>query len=145
MAAIAVGLNIVLNILCLAAFFPVFRNGGPAFATVMAAYFNFFTLFAIFRIRYGRMGTLGILLSLVRICACAGMMGAGCWIGLRVLHFDSYQDFLPRLGLFVALILGATGVYLALAWILRCHEMNEVYGIALRGDSEAVSASGIGE
>lgn len=144
-AACAIGLNIALNILCLVAFYQVFRNGGPAFATVMAAYFNFFALFAIFRIRFGRMGTLDILLSLVRISACAGIMGAGCWISLRALHFNSYQDFLPRLGILLGLLLGAAGGYLILAWIMRCHEMTEVYGIALRNDSEAMSAPGAGE
>jgi putative peptidoglycan lipid II flippase len=142
-AALAVALNIFLNIVCLVAFFPVFRNGGPAFATVMAAYFNFFALFAIFRIRFGQMGTLDILLSLVRITACAGIMGFACWIGLRAVHFNAYHDFLPRLGIFLGLILGAAGSYLILAWVLRCREMTEVYGIALR--TEAMSAPGMGE
>ncbi len=30
------------------------------------------------------------------------------------------------------MISGATVLYLAMAWIFRCHEMEEVYGIALR-------------
>jgi putative peptidoglycan lipid II flippase len=144
-AALTVALNIALNILCLVAFFPVFRNGGPAFATVMSAYFNFFSLFVIFRIRFGRMGTLDILLSLVRIGACSALMGAGCWVALRASHFNSYVDFLPKLGIFAALILGASASYLILTWILRCHEITEVYGIALHGDTESISASGFGE
>ena len=33
---------------------------------------------------------------------------------------------------FSGLIVGATALYLALAWIFRCHEIHEVYGIATR-------------
>lgn len=141
-AAFTLGLNIVLNALCLRWFFPIFRNGGPAFATVVAAYFNFFALFAIFRVRHGRLGTLDILFSVSRIVLCAGLMGAACWFGLRLSHFEAYQRFLPRLGIFTVLILGAAAVYLGLAWLLRCHEVSEVYGIALHGDREPVAASG---
>jgi peptidoglycan biosynthesis protein MviN/MurJ (putative lipid II flippase) len=142
-AAYTLGLNIILNVLFLRWFFPTFRNGGPALATVIAAYFNFFTLFVIFRVRHGRLGTIGILLSIARISLCAGLMGALCWVALRLSHFGSYQEFLPRLGIFVLLLLGATGSYLGLAWALRCHEMVEVYGIALQGDREAPSATGL--
>lgn len=141
-AGLAVALNIILNVLCLAFFFPVFGNGGPAFATVVSAYFNFLVLFAIFRVRYGRLGTLDILFSSARIAVCAGIMGLGCWAGLRISHFASYEEFLPRLGIFVALILGAACTYLALAWVLRCTEISELYGIALRHD-EAIVASGM--
>jgi hypothetical protein len=44
-----------------------------------------------------------------------------------------------QLLVFVALIVGATALYLAMAWLLRCREIHEVYGIALRrktGDEE---------
>jgi len=33
---------------------------------------------------------------------------------------------------FCGLFLGATGLYLGLAWLSRCHEIEEVYGIATR-------------
>ena len=33
---------------------------------------------------------------------------------------------------FVGLLGGATALYLGLAWIFRCHEMEEIYGIATR-------------
>src|SRR6202521_5230596 len=48
-AAYSLGLNLVFNVLCLRWLYPIFRNGGPAVATVASAYFNFFALFAIFR------------------------------------------------------------------------------------------------
>jgi len=37
-----------------------------------------------------------------------------------------------QLGVFAALIGGATVLYLALAWIFRCSEIEEIYGIATR-------------
>jgi len=37
-----------------------------------------------------------------------------------------------QLCIFIALILVATLIYLGLAWLFRCHEIEEVYGIALR-------------
>jgi hypothetical protein len=30
------------------------------------------------------------------------------------------------------LLIGATALYLGLAWVFRCHEMEEIYGIATR-------------
>lgn len=144
-AGVTVALNIVLNILFLLVFFRTFRNGGPALATVLAAYFNFLSLFVIFRVRYGSLGTLDILGSVARIGACAGIMGAGCWIALRMSHFSGYETFLPRFGIFAALILGAAASYLALAWILRCHEISELYGIALHREPEPAAAVGIFE
>ncbi len=142
-ASFALALNIALNLLCLHWLFSTFRNGGPAFATVVAGYFNFLALFVIFRLRYGRLGISQILVSVARIGFCAALMGAMCWMALRLSHFDSYQRFLPRLGVFAGLILGAAALYLALAWILRCHEVSEVYGIALHGDHEPAAVPGL--
>ena len=142
-AAYTMGLNILVNVLCLRWFFPTFRNAGPAFATVVAAYFNFFTLFVVFRMRFGRLGTLHILASVARIAICAALMGVGCWLALRWSHFDSYQQFLPRLGVFSALLGGATAVYFALAWALRCHEVAEVYGIAFHGEHDPAGVAGL--
>ena len=139
-AAYALALNILLNVLCLRWLYPVFRNGGPAFATVVAAYFNFFVLFAIFRLRFGQLGTVHILASIARISICAAAMGALCWMALRWSGFNSYQRFLPRLGIFSALLGGAATIYFAFAWVLRCHEISEVYGIAFHGEHHPVGA-----
>jgi putative peptidoglycan lipid II flippase len=139
-AAYALGINIAINVLCLRWLYPVFRNGGPAFATVVAAYFNFFALFAFFRSRFGSVGSLRILASVARIAFCAGVMGMACWFALRWSNFDSYQRFMPRLAVFSVLLGGATAIYFFLAWVLRCHELSEVYGIAFRGDAEPAGA-----
>jgi hypothetical protein len=53
---------------------------------------------------------------------------------LRYSHFDLIQHFLTRLVIFIGMIGGATLAYLGLAWVLRCDEIHEVYGIAFRRD-----------
>lgn len=131
-AAYALALNFALNVIFLLYFFKRVQNGGPALATSIAGYFNFFMLFIIFRTRFGRLGTFSILASMFKIVICSALMGLATVVGLRFSHFSSYTRFLPQLGLFTALIFGATVIYLALAWLLRCHEIEEVYGIAVR-------------
>ena len=142
-AAYTFALNIIVNLLCLRWFYPIFRNGGPAVATVFAAYFNFIALYAVFRYRFGAMGSIEILASMMRIASCAAIMGGACWLGLRIFHFNTYQDFLPRLAIFAGLIAGATSIYLGLAWAFRCSEIAEVYGIAVHGEHEPVGAAGL--
>jgi putative peptidoglycan lipid II flippase len=142
-AAYSLAINIALNIVFLRWFFPVFRNGGPAFATVLAAYFNFFALFVIFRVRYGHMGTLVIGRSFARIGLCAGIMGGLCWVGLHFSGFNAYSAFLPRLAVLLGLIVVAAGAYLGFAWLLHCDELHEVYGIAMRREPEAIGATSL--
>jgi len=89
-------------------------------------------LFIIFRIRHGSMGTFEILRSFAKISLCASIMGVACWLGLRYTSFTADSAFLVQLLVFAALIIGATALYLALAWVFRCHEIEEVYGIATR-------------
>jgi len=129
-AAIAMIVNVLLNMIFLFYFFPKLKNGGPALASALAAYFNVAILFVIFRLRFGRLGTLDILTSVGKIAACAAMMGGICWAALQYSQFDSIPHFFTRLLVFVALILSATLAYLGLAWLFRCDEISEVYGIA---------------
>lgn len=135
--------NVLLNIVFLFYFFPKLKNGGPALASALAAYFNVFTLFVIFRLRFGRLGTRDIAASLAKIAACASAMGVVCWSALRFSRFDSIEHFLPRLAVFIALIAGATLTYLGLAWALRCDEISEVYGIAFHSAGRAPGKPGI--
>ena len=131
-ASMSLVLNIVLNTVFLVFFFRTFQNGSPALATALAGYFDFFALFLIFRLRYGRMGTMEILTSFARIGLCSAIMGVACWLGMRYTQFSLHSRFLVQLSVFTALIHGATVLYLALAWLFRCHEIGEVYGIAVR-------------
>ena len=138
-ASMSLILNIILNIVFLQFFFRRVQNGGPALATAIACFFDFFALFVIFRLRYGALGTMEILRSFSKIFLCSGIMGAACWLGMRYTEFTAHSRFLVQLSVFTALLVGATALYLALAWIFRCPEMEEVYGIAMRrgrGDAE---------
>jgi len=53
---------------------------------------------------------------------------------LRYSHFAEQPRFLLQLLTFIGLITSATVIYLLLAWMFRCPEIEEVYGIALRRD-----------
>jgi peptidoglycan biosynthesis protein MviN/MurJ (putative lipid II flippase) len=125
-------LNVVLNIVFLEFFFKRVQNGGPALATGLATFFDFFALFIIFRLRYGPLGTMDILRSFSKVSLCAGIMGVACWFGNYYTAFAIHSRFLVQLAIFVGLIGGATAIFLGLAWLFRCHEIEEVYGIATR-------------
>jgi len=131
-ASISLIINIVLNIVFLEFFFRRVQNGGPALATAIASFFDFFALFIIFRLRHGTMGTMDVLRSFSKIALCAGLMGVACWFGNYYTAFTVHSRFLVQLLVFSGLIAGATALYLALAWLFRCHEIHEVYGIATR-------------
>jgi putative peptidoglycan lipid II flippase len=142
-AVMAMLANILLNVIFLFYFFPKLKNGGPALASALAAYFNVFALFVIFRLRFGRLGTREIAGALAKIAVCASAMGVVCWGTLRYSQFDSIEHFLPRLLVFIALIGSATLTYLGLAWALRCGEINEVYGIAFHSGGAKAEKQGI--
>src|SRR5262249_44377337 len=131
-ASVSLVLNILLNIFFLEFMFNKVKNGGPALATALACYFDFFALFIIFRLRYGALGTKEILSSFGKISLCAGIMGVACWFGGHYTEFTMHSRFLIQLLVFAGLIAGATALYLGLAWIFRCHEIEEIYGIATR-------------
>jgi peptidoglycan biosynthesis protein MviN/MurJ (putative lipid II flippase) len=108
------------------------QNGGPALATALACYFDFFALLIIFRLRYGRLGIRELVGSFARISLCSGIMGIACWLGARYTRFTMHAHFPVQLVVFAGLLIGATGLYLAMAWVFRCREMEEIYGIATR-------------
>lgn len=79
------------------------------------------------------MGTLEVLRSFSKIALCASLMGVACWFGNYYTAFTVNSRFLVQLLVFAGMIAGATALYLGLAWLFRCHEIHEVYGIAARG------------
>ncbi|HVO59033.1 MAG TPA: murein biosynthesis integral membrane protein MurJ [Dongiaceae bacterium] len=131
-AAISLVINVVLNIVFLEFLFKRVQNGGPALATALACYFDFFALILIFRLRYGPMGIGEIFKSFSKIFLCSGIMGAACWVGGYYTQFTIHARFLVQFLVFAGLIAGATVLYLALAWIFRCSEIEEIYGITTR-------------
>lgn len=139
-ASISLMINIILNIIFLKFLFARVQNGGPALATAIACFFDFFALFIIFRVRYGALGTLEILRSFAKIFLCSGIMGVACFFANRYTEFTMHSRFLIQLLVFSGLLIGATALYLALAWAFRCHEIQEVYGIATRRRAGAAEA-----
>jgi putative peptidoglycan lipid II flippase len=131
-AVYALGLNVLLNTIFMKSFFQTFYNGGPALATSLSAYFNFFMLFVIFRQRFGRLGTFHILVSMAKIAVCSGVMGVLCYAMLKLSRFETYTHFLPQLVVLVLILVAATATFIALSWVMRCTEVEEVYGIATR-------------
>src|SRR5208283_1977486 len=125
-AAISFCLNIALNIIFLNFFFKRFQNGGPALATVLATLFDFFTLFFIFRLRYGALGSLEIFRSIAKISLCSAIMGAGCMVANHYADYTIHSRFFIQLLVFFGLIGGATLLYIALTWLFRCPEVQEV-------------------
>jgi len=135
-------LNIVLNLIFLEFLFRRFQNGGPALATALATFFDFFTLFIIFRLRYGSLGMLDILRSISKISLCAAIMGAGCMIANHYAKNVLQGAFPLQLTVFTGMILGATLLYVGLTWIFRCPEIEEVYGVAMRRPGAAEGLAG---
>jgi len=141
-ASISFVLNIVLNVIFLEFLFRRFQNGGPALATALATFFDFFTLFIIFRLRYGSLGMLDILRSISKISLCSVIMGAGCMIANHYAKNALQGAFSLQLTVFTGMILGATLLYVGLTWIFRCPEIEEVYGVAMRRPGAAEGLAG---
>lgn len=118
-------LNIALNLLFIALFSESLSNGGPALATSISAYMNFSVLLAIFRARFGSVGGRAITRSTVKIAVCSAVMGGGCVLALRHVHFEALGPVVGQAGALAAMIVGSIGVYLGLAWAFRCEELSE--------------------
>jgi putative peptidoglycan lipid II flippase len=136
-ALLSFSFNIALNFLFLRNnyLYGRFQNGGPALATVLATMFDFFTLFFIFRLRYGALGSVEIIQSIGKISLCAALMGVGCMVGNYYAKYTVHSAFFTQLMVFIGLIGGATLLYIGLTWIIRCPEIEEVYGIAMRRET----------
>jgi putative peptidoglycan lipid II flippase len=143
-ALISFFLNIFLNVVFLQNFYLYrrFQNGGPALATAIATMFDFVILFAVFRLRYGSLGSFAILRSLGKISVCSLIMGAGCLVANHYANFTLNSAFFIQLVVFIAMILGATLVYIGLTWLFKCPEIEEVYGIAMRRPGAAEGLAG---
>ena len=129
----ALGMNIALNTCFLLFLFRYLRNGGPALASSLTAYFNFIALFAIFRKRYGRLDGRRILSSVMKMGWSTVAMAGVCFAGLRFAHLDQARSFLERTGLLVGTLAAAVAVYFAVAWLLRCEELPETVQLLRRG------------
>jgi putative peptidoglycan lipid II flippase len=134
----SLGLHIVLNVILLFAFGHYLWNASPALASSLAAYFNFAALFVIFRGRYGRLGARAILASMAKMIVCAAAMAGACFAALKYSHFEGIEHFAARAGILAAMIAVSTGVYFALARLLRCEELPELFLLLRRAEPEAL-------
>jgi len=125
-AAAALCVNILFN-----AFFLIFlatklSNAGPAVATTVAAYVNFLALLAIFRARFGRVGGMEMLASLGRTASCAVAMAVACVLLMRGYRSIPGDHFLAQAASLAAMIALAIGIYMGVAWLIRCEEVHDV-------------------
>jgi putative peptidoglycan lipid II flippase len=127
-AVIAMVANVILNFL----FIKPLQNGGPALATSLAGVLNFVLLYRIFSKRYGDVGGRAVLEAVGRIIVASAGMGLVTWGLLHWIPFVSGQPLWWRAGLLTFLLTVSTGVYFALAWVLHCEELSDIYGIARR-------------
>jgi putative peptidoglycan lipid II flippase len=134
----SLALHILLNVILLFAFGSYLWNASPALASSLSAYFNFAALFIIFRGRYGRLGATAILASLGKMIICAAAMAVACFAALRYSHFEAIEHFASRAGMLVAMMALSVGVYFALANLLRCEELPELFLLLRRPEPEAV-------
>jgi putative peptidoglycan lipid II flippase len=141
-AAGVLALNVALNIVFVMLLFSQLRNGGPALATVIAAYANCAILFVIFRKRYGRIGGKEILVSSGKAFAASAVMGAACWAVVQYAHLGEHVLLSVDAALLAATIGGAAAIYLALTWMFRSVELKEVYEIIFHRQVAAADISG---
>jgi len=119
--------NVALNALFLAFSYKQISNGSPALASSICAYLNFAVLFFIFRARHGRLGARNIARSVAKIAACTMAMAAVAFAGELLWRHQavSLHPLTVRVAALCGLIITAVAVYLGLARLLRCQELNE--------------------
>jgi putative peptidoglycan lipid II flippase len=138
----ALAMNIVLNSIFLLFFFRRLSNGSPALASAITAYFNFGLLFFLFRKQYGRLGARGLLRSIGKMAACAAVMAAVAYAGLRFWLAVAIQHILAQAGALALMISVSVAAYMALAWLLKCDELKELLLLFRRSETGAVPAMG---
>ncbi len=113
-------------ILCFALVGPL-RQGGLALATSVASYLHLMVLYVVYRRRLGALDESRLVISLLRTTAAAAGMGLLCWFLSRELGLMQVHSFPVLLARFTLVILAGGASYLVLAWLMRAHELGEVY------------------
>lgn len=123
--------NVLLNLV----FLEPLRNGGPPAAAALAGMLNFLLLYLVFRNRYGGFGGWELARSVTRVAIASGIMGLGCWL---MLAFSRFRN--PALigrnpgiwdaGVLFGMLAAAALLFFAVARVLGCSELNDIYGIA---------------
>jgi len=120
--------SLLLNIACNFLFFRWLRNGGPALATSLAAFFDTFVLMLVFRYRHGTLGLREVIRSATKFVVASLVMGAVVYMFMDIPGVYT-GDWVERaFGLAVAIILAA-GVYFGVVRLLGARELQEMWGI----------------
>lgn len=121
MAFIGMFLNVALNLL----FIRPLRNGGPALATSLSAFFNSISLLVIFYRRHGSFGIRSIMQSIAKFVASSIALGVVVW---SLIHWPGFYaghivQKVVALGITIA---AATVTYFATARLMNSRELAEL-------------------
>jgi putative peptidoglycan lipid II flippase len=120
-ALIAMFLNIAFNFL----FIRPLRNGGPALATSLSAFFNWISLFVIFYNRYGSFGMHRIIQSIFKFTVASTALGV---VSFVLIHWPGFfaGGTVQKIIALSTTIAVATATYFATTWLLRSQELAEL-------------------
>ncbi|PYR97826.1 MAG: murein biosynthesis integral membrane protein MurJ [Acidobacteria bacterium] len=123
-AFVAMFLNIGLNFL----FIRPLRNGGPALATSVSAFFNSFALLTIFHRRYGSFGVGEIVQSIVKFAIASVALGA---VAYTVIHWPGfYTGGMAQRAVALAVSIAAgTASYFSASSLLSTRELAELRAV----------------
>ena len=123
-AFVAMFLNVALNFL----FIRPLRNGGPALATSMSAFFNSFALLTVFYRRYGSFGVQEIVQSILKFAIASVVLGA---VVYTVIHWPGfYRGPLAQRAVALAVSIAAgTASYFSAAALLSTRELAELKAV----------------
>ncbi len=124
-ASIAMGVNIVLNLILMR----ILDVGGLAFATAIASFINLLILLYYLRKRIGRLGGKKALLSLAKILLATSVMGIAC------IYFSRLLGQINKLIQVTGTILICVIIYILVTHLLRCDEIKYVWKIITRKES----------
>lgn len=111
---------------------PSLQNGGLALSTSLAAYINLSILVYVFQKNHGRFVTREVLISVFKAALSSLAMGLVCWYVIRIPGWYTGQHFAKQVVAFTITLGLGTAAYFGLAMIMRCPELEEVWGIATR-------------
>jgi putative peptidoglycan lipid II flippase len=133
-AFISMLLNIVFNFI----FLGPLQQGGPAFATSLAGYFDSGALMVIFYRRYGSFEVSGILNSCAKFAIGSAAMGLVAGVLIHIPGFYAGQPAFQKVLALAGTIAAAGGTYFALTVMLRSRELRELRDVFRKRPSSVV-------
>jgi putative peptidoglycan lipid II flippase len=128
--------SLLVNIACNFLFFRWLRNGGPALATSLAAFFDTIALMLVFRHRHGALGLREVVRSCTKFVVASLVMGAVVYMFIDIPGVYAGEWTQRATGLAVAIVL-AGGVYFGTVRLLRARELQEMGGIFGQGPTSS--------